>query len=120
MVSTTIEKSGELNLDQLNQPALGFDAALHAALQEVGGRFGLYDILIRCGPVTPACLATQADISEPAARIWLDALAAGYYLNHSPGSDLYCLWSRWPRNPGSGRELAEARPVAHHKPAKET
>jgi hypothetical protein len=97
MVTTTIEKSSELNVDRLIQQPTGFEAALYTALEEVGERFGLYEIIRRCGPVTPACLGTQAGISPQAARIWLDAQAAGRYLNYCPGSDLYSLWCSWPR-----------------------
>ena len=99
MTTTTIRQSEDLNLEQLiNQAfdkALDFNAALHSALEEVGERFGLYGIMAQHGPITAACLATQAGIPERAARVWLDAQAAGNYLNHYVSAGQYCLWSSW-------------------------
>lgn len=97
MTTSTVQKSQDFNLDRLTGPAAGFEAALRSALEEVGERFGLYDLMVHSGPVTPTCLATQAGISQRAARAWLDALAAGGCLNCCSSADLYCLSSAWPR-----------------------
>lgn len=95
-MTTTIRRSQDLNLEQIINQTFKFEEALHSALEEVGERFGLYDIMARCGPITPDCLATQAGISQRAARAWLDALAAGDCVQRYTSADLYCLWSPWP------------------------
>lgn len=77
-----------------------FGAALHTALEEIGEHFGLYDIMSQSGPITPACLATQAGMSQQSVLTWLEARASGEYLHHGPRSDLYCLWCPW--SPGRG------------------
>jgi hypothetical protein len=93
----TIQQPRHYNPDRLIEQALNFETAMYSALEEVGERFGLYHIMLHNGPITPACLATQAGITEGAARVWLEAQAAGGYLSHCGGADLYCLWSPWPR-----------------------
>lgn len=99
MTTSTVQKSQEFNLDldRLTGRASGFEGALRSALEDVGQWFGLYDIMARCGPITPSCLATQAGISQRAARAWLDALAAGGCVQRYQSADLYCLGSPWPR-----------------------
>jgi hypothetical protein len=93
----TLSLSQEAEQKLMLNYAGGFGPALHAALEDVGERFGLYDIMIQSGPVTPACLATQAGIPEQSVRIWLEALAAGSYLHHDVNTNLCCLWCNWRR-----------------------
>lgn len=93
----TIQQPSHYNPDRLIEQALNFETAMYSTLEEVGERFGLYHIMLHNGPITPACLATQAGIPEDAARVWLEAQASGGYLSHCGGADLYCLWSPWPR-----------------------
>lgn len=69
--------------------------ALRIALEGVGERFSLYDIMAQWGPTTPACLATQAGAPELPVRIWLEAQASGNYLYHPAKSDLYSLYCAW-------------------------
>ena len=47
-------------LDQIEE----FCEALQEAVASVGGKFGLYDVMLHHGPITSACLATQAGIPE--------------------------------------------------------
>lgn len=72
-----------------------FGQALNVALEEIGERFGLYDIMVQSGPITPACLATQVGAPEQAIRIWLEAQASGGYLHHGVKTDLYSVSSPW-------------------------
>lgn len=88
--SSREEEPGQL-MDREGQ----FASALHAALEEVGERFGLYEVMARSGPVTPVCLATQAGVPELSARIWLEAQTAVNYIHCEPRSNLYSLWCAW-------------------------
>jgi hypothetical protein len=45
-----------------------FGEALQEAVYHVADKFGLYDIMLHHGPITPACLATHAGIPERLAR----------------------------------------------------
>jgi hypothetical protein len=91
----------EEKLNQMLDPIGSFGLALYEALEDVGERFRLYDIMAQSGPVTPACLATQAGITEQSTRIWLDAQAAENYLHHDVSTNLYCLWCNW--SPGRSK-----------------
>lgn len=97
MTTSTAYRINQNNLDRLIQQALDFETALQLALEEIGERFGLYQIMLHTGPITPSCLATQAGIPEQASRVWLEAQAASGHLRHCDGADLFCLWSPWPR-----------------------
>ena len=72
-----------------------FGEALQEAVTSVGDKFGLYDVMLHHGPITSACLATQAGIPERLARLWLNVQAAGNHLGHQRKTDLYALWSNW-------------------------
>ena len=74
-----------------------FGEALQEAVYHVADKFGLYDIMLHHGPITPACLATHAGIPERLARLWLNVQAAGNCLGHPNKTDLYAiiLWSHW-------------------------
>jgi hypothetical protein len=88
----------ETQLQQLLYREIDFSTTLHTALEEIGERFGLYEITSQSGPITAGCLATPAGIPAQSARIWLEAQAAGNYLHRARGSDLYCLWCSWSPN----------------------
>lgn len=95
MTTPAIQRSKKFELEQLINQAFDFEKALHSALEEVGEKFGLYDILAQDGPITAPCLATQAGIPLRTAQIWLSAQASGNYLKHYPTTGLYSLWSTW-------------------------
>ena len=44
-MTSTVQRSDNLNLEQIINQAFNFEEALHSALEEVGERFGLYDII---------------------------------------------------------------------------
>jgi hypothetical protein len=73
MTTSTVPQSREFSLKQIINQDCNFEEALHSALEEVGERFGLYDIIVQDGPITAPCLATQVGIPVRAARAWLDA-----------------------------------------------
>ena len=97
MTTSTVQRSQNFNLERIISQPCNFEEALHSALEEVGERFGLYDIMVQDGPITAPCLATQAGIPVQATRVWLDAQTVGGYLKHYPTAGLYSLWCSWPR-----------------------
>lgn len=61
-------------------------AALNAALVVMGDRLGYYRALADLGPTTPDRLAEATGTSTPYAREWLNAQAAGGYVEYVAGS----------------------------------
>jgi SAM-dependent methyltransferase len=62
-------------------------ATLNAALVVMGDRLGLYRALAGADPLTPAQLASRAGVAERYVREWLNAQAAGGYVEyHDDGS----------------------------------
>src|SRR6476620_8136151 len=66
-------------------------ATLNTALVVMGDRLGLYRALAGAGPLTPAELAERTGTSERYVREWLNAQAAGGYVDYEPGSCRYTL-----------------------------
>ena len=67
-------------------------ATLNAALVVMGDRLGLYRALAGAGPLTPAELAPSAPATaERYVREWLNAQAAGGYVEYDPDSGRYTL-----------------------------
>ncbi len=60
-------------------------ATLNAALVVMGDKLGYYRDLAAHGPSTPGALAERTGTSEPYAREWLNAQAAGGYVDVRPG-----------------------------------
>ena len=60
-------------------------ATLNAALVVMGDRLGLYRALAGAGPLTPAELAERTGTGERYVREWLNAQAAGGYVDVRPG-----------------------------------
>jgi SAM-dependent methyltransferase len=69
-------------------------AALQTALVVVGERLGLYRALAGAGPLAPAELARRAEADERYVREWLNAQAAGGYVEYDPDSGRYTLPER--------------------------
>ncbi|HEY1297702.1 MAG TPA: class I SAM-dependent methyltransferase [Chloroflexota bacterium] len=67
-----------------------FGATYHSALVVVGDRLGLYRAL-SSGPLTSAELAGATQTSERYVREWLNAQAAGGYIDFDPLTNRYCL-----------------------------
>ena len=66
-------------------------ATLNTALVVMGDKLGLYRALAGAGPLSPAELASRTGISERYAQEWLNAQAAGAYLDYDPDSGRYLL-----------------------------
>jgi SAM-dependent methyltransferase len=66
-------------------------AALNAALVVLGDQLGYYRTMADHGPITPAELADQTSTDEPYAREWLNAQAAGEFVDYDPSSGRYTL-----------------------------
>jgi hypothetical protein len=66
-------------------------ATLNTALVVMGDRLGLYRALAGAGPLTPAELAERTDTAERYVREWLNAQAAGAYIDYDPDSGRYTL-----------------------------
>ncbi len=66
-------------------------ATLNTALVVMGDKLGLYRALSGSGPLSPAELARRTGISERYAQEWLNAQAAGGYIEYDPDSGRYVL-----------------------------
>ncbi len=66
-------------------------AALNAALVVMGDKLGYYRALAEHGPLTAADLARITSTGEKYAREWLNAQAAGKYLDYDPATGTYAI-----------------------------
>jgi SAM-dependent methyltransferase len=66
-------------------------ATLNAALVVMGDRLGLYRALAGAGGLTPVELARRSGVSERYVREWLNAQAAGGYVEYDAAADTYAL-----------------------------
>lgn len=66
-------------------------ATLNTALVVMGDRLGLYRAMAGAGPLTPAELAERTGTHERYVREWLNAQAAGAYVDYDPDSSRYSL-----------------------------
>ena len=66
-------------------------ATLNAALVVMGDKLGLYRALAGAGPLTPAELAERTQTAERYVREWLNAQAAGGYVEYDPDTGRYTL-----------------------------
>jgi hypothetical protein len=66
-------------------------ATLNTALVVMGDRLGFYHALAGAGPTTPAELAERTDTDVHYAREWLNAQAAGGFVDYDPTSAGYTL-----------------------------
>src|SRR5580692_1221164 len=84
-----------LDMDRLHEflgrAVLDFGATFNAALIRIGDKLGLYKGLVAGGPQTPAELAKRTGTAERYVREWLNAQAAGAYVNYDPDSGRYTL-----------------------------
>jgi SAM-dependent methyltransferase len=92
---TTIDQSQTIDEDKL----MGFvfraidevGATLNTALVVMGDRLGYYRALAADGPLTPSRLAELTRTGEHYAREWLNAQAAGGYVEYDPATGAYTL-----------------------------
>src|SRR5271165_6460091 len=66
-------------------------ATLNAALVVMGDKLGLYRALAGAGGLTPVELARRTGVSERYVHEWLNAQAAGGYLEYDPAAGAYTL-----------------------------
>jgi 2-polyprenyl-3-methyl-5-hydroxy-6-metoxy-1,4-benzoquinol methylase len=66
-------------------------ATLNTALVVMGDRLGLYNALADAGPLSSDALAQRTGTAERYVREWLNAQAAGGYVDYDPGSGRYSL-----------------------------
>jgi hypothetical protein len=66
-------------------------ATLNAALVVLGDKLGLYRAMAGAGPLAPAELADRTGTAERYVREWLNAQAAGGYVDYDPASGRYTL-----------------------------
>ena len=95
---TTLAIEQEKNFTQQLGETADFAEAMNTAQISAGDTCGVYDVMLNDGPITPACLATQAGVPERLARRWLNVQVAGNRLGHHVPTGLYGLWCVWPAN----------------------
>jgi 2-polyprenyl-3-methyl-5-hydroxy-6-metoxy-1,4-benzoquinol methylase len=92
---TTTEQPAEIDGDKLMQFVFQavdeVGATLNTALVVMGDRLGLYRALAGAGPLTPAELAERTGTAERYIREWLNAQAAGRYVEYDPDTGRYTL-----------------------------
>jgi SAM-dependent methyltransferase len=66
-------------------------ATLNAALVVMGDKLGLYRALAGAGPLTPDELAARTGVAERYVREWLNAQAAGHYVEYDGETGTYTL-----------------------------
>jgi SAM-dependent methyltransferase len=66
-------------------------ATLNAALVVMGDRLGLYRALAEAGPLEPGSLAERTGTRERLVREWLNAQAAGGYIEYDSATGRYAL-----------------------------
>ena len=92
---TTTEQAVQVDGDKLMQFVFRavdeVGATLNTALVVMGDRLGLYRALAGAGPLSPAELAERTGTAERYVREWLNAQAAGGYVEYDPDSGRYTL-----------------------------
>jgi 2-polyprenyl-3-methyl-5-hydroxy-6-metoxy-1,4-benzoquinol methylase len=92
---STIEQAVEIDGDKLNEFVFRavdeVGATLNAALVVLGDKLGLYRALAGAGRLSPAELAARTGAAERYVREWLNAQAAGGYVEYDPESGRYTL-----------------------------
>jgi len=92
---TTVEEPTALDTDKLMSFVFRavdeVGATLNTALVVMGDRLGYYRALAGAGPLTPAELAGRTGTAERYAREWLNAQAAGGYVEYNPDTGTYRL-----------------------------
>jgi SAM-dependent methyltransferase len=92
---SVIEESRDLDPDKLMAfvfRAVGeVGATLNTALVVMGDKLGLYRALAGEGPLTPGELSARTGVAERYVREWLNAQAAGDFVDYDPDSGRYTL-----------------------------
>ena len=94
-MATVEQQPRSLDPDKLNafvfRAVEEVGATLNAALVVMGDKLGLYRAMASGEKLTPAELARRTEISERYAREWLNAQAAGGFVEYDPASGRYTL-----------------------------
>ena len=92
---TTTHKTVDIDVEKLNEFVFRavdeVGATLGAALVVMGDKLGLYRALAGVGSLTPVELARRTGVSERYVREWLNAQAAGGYVEYDPVGGGYTL-----------------------------
>jgi len=84
-----------INMDKLNafmgQVVGELGATVNAGLIVLGDRLGLYKAMAESGPITSAELAEKTGTAERYVREWLNAQAAGGFVEYMPETQRYLL-----------------------------
>jgi SAM-dependent methyltransferase len=84
-----------INEDKLNafmgQVVGELGATVNAGLIVIGDRLGLYKAMAQAGPITSAELAEKTGTAERYVREWLNAQAAGGFVEYNPQTKRYLL-----------------------------
>jgi 2-polyprenyl-3-methyl-5-hydroxy-6-metoxy-1,4-benzoquinol methylase len=92
MASTAIRSVDEQKLNAFMGKVVGdFGAAASAVVVVIGDKLGLYKALASFGPLTPRALAERTRTHERYVREWLNANAAGGYLEYDAATATYSL-----------------------------
>jgi SAM-dependent methyltransferase len=88
-------QTAAINEDKLNafmgQVVGELGATVNAGLIVIGDRLGLYKAMAQAGPITPAELAEKTGTTERYVREWLNAQAAGGFVEYQPETQRYLL-----------------------------
>ena len=91
----TVEQTAPVDVDKLMEFVFRavdeVGATLNCALVVMGDKLGLYRALAGEGPLTPGELASRTGTAERYTREWLNAQAAGGYVEYDPDSGRYSL-----------------------------
>ena len=84
-----------INEDKLNafmgQVVGELGATVNAGLIVIGDRLGLYKAMAQAGPITSVELAEKTGCAERYVREWLNAQAAGGFVEYNPETERYLL-----------------------------
>ena len=84
-----------INMDKLNafmgQVVGELGATVNAGLIVIGDRLGLYKAMAGAGPITSVELAEKTGTAERYVREWLNAQAAGGFVEYNPDTQRYLL-----------------------------
>src|SRR2546421_4549291 len=89
-VQTPVIDENKLNAF-LGQLVGELGATVNAGLIVLGDRLGLYKAMAQSGPITSAELAEKTGTAERYVREWLNAQAAGGFVEYSPETQRYLL-----------------------------